>query len=195
MAVHGERPAGRCLFVANHRSYLDVLVLTQALGATFLSRADVARWWLVGPTATAIGTVFVDRTDPHARVRAARALLRRLRTGSVVVFPEGATSGAALPAPFEAGLFRLLHRLGTPIVPVTIRYSRRAAYWVDEVGVGAHLRGRVLGGPPLAVAVHVGTPLVPGDAADADALRSAAYRAVSAPIERLGELVATGVPS
>lgn len=186
--VDGRPPEGRCVFVANHRSYLDVLVLAEALGATFLSRADVADWSLVGPTARAIGAVFVDREDAHSRFRAARALLRRLRTGSVVVFPEGTTTGAALPGPFEPGLFHLLARSDARLVPVTLRYSRRDAYWIEDIDLRTHLRTRVVGGPPLVATVHVGQVLAHA-AGDGECLRDAVYRAVAAPIEAGGELV------
>ncbi|MGH7895258.1 MAG: lysophospholipid acyltransferase family protein, partial [Candidatus Binatia bacterium] len=195
LRVEGEPPDGRCLFVANHRSYLDVLVLAEALRATFLSRADVADWRLVGPTAIAIGAVFVDRDDRGARARAARGLVRRLETERIIVFPEGTTTGAPLPGPFEPGLFRLLAHTRVPVIPVTLRYSRRDAYWIDDLDVETHLRTRILQGPPLVASVRVGLPFEGTLAADGDRLREAAYRAVAAPIERDGELVGTTAPS
>ena len=189
VAVDGAVPAEPCVVVANHRSYLDVPVLAGVLGATFLSRADVADWPLVGPVARAIDAVFVDRDDPRGRMRAARTLLRRVRTASVVVFPEGTTTGERLPAPFEPGVFRLVHRVDVPVVPVTIRYSDRRVYWVEDLSLWQHLRARVYTGPPLRVAVHIGAPLRAADHADSEALAAAVYAAVCAPIERCGEVV------
>jgi len=188
VAVDGTVPADACVFVANHRSYLDIPVLAGVLGATFVSRADVAGWPLVGAVAQAIDAVFVDRDDPHGRMRAARALLRRVRTSSVVVFPEGTTTGDRLPAPFEPGLFRLLQRVDAPVVPVTIRYSDRRVYWVDDSSLWQHLRTRVFAGPPLHVMVHIGTPLRGADYPDDAALAATVHAAVCAPIEAKGEL-------
>jgi 1-acyl-sn-glycerol-3-phosphate acyltransferase len=187
--VHGHGPATHCLYVANHRSYLDVPVLSGVLGATFMSRADVASWRVVGSAAQLIGTVFVERDDPHGRVRAARGLARRLCTGSIVVFPEGTTGAGLLPGPFHPGLFRLLHHLRASVVPVTVRYSDRAAYWTDEVGLGAHLRTRVLSRPGLTAVVHIGRALSADEHADGESLERAAYRAICAPIAAYGELV------
>jgi len=187
--VDGTQPGGPCLYVANHRSYLDIPILSGVLGGTFLSRADVADWPLVGPVARAIDAVFLDRDDPRDRVRAARALMRRARHASVIAFPEGTTTGERLPGPFEPGLFRLLFRLHTPVVPVTIRYSDRRAYWTDDATVGVHLRTRVFAGPPLCVAVHIGTALRAAEYADSEALAAAVHAAVCAPIEREGEIV------
>ena len=195
VAVHGVAPSRPCLYVANHRSYLDVPVLAGVLGATFLSRADVARWWVIGGAARAIGTVFVDRDDPRARMRAARALARRLCTGSVVVFPEGTTGGERVPGPFQPGLFRLLHRVRIPVVPVTIRYGDRLAYWTDELTLASHLRRLVTRQRCVRAAVHIGQSLDAQAHPDGQSLAAAAYGAVCAPIDALGELASEASPS
>ena len=188
VVVDGTPADAPRVYVANHRSYLDIPVLASVLGVGFMSRADVAGWPIVGGAARAVGCVFVERDDPGGRVRAARALVRRLALGSVVVFPEGTTGGERLPGPFHEGLFRLLHRLGAPVVPVTLRYGDRRAYWTDDVGLARHLRTRVLAADGIATAVHVGAPLEPGAYAGGPALAAAAHAAVGRPIEELGEL-------
>jgi 1-acyl-sn-glycerol-3-phosphate acyltransferase len=187
--VHGQPSATPCLYVANHRSYLDIPLLASVLGATFMSRADIANWPVVGTAARAVGTVFVERDDFHGRVRAARALWRRVQTTSVVVFPEGTTHGDRLPAAFHPGLFRLLHRRHVRIVPVTIRYNDPRAYWVDDVTMGAHLRSHVLRGPRIVGAVHIGNALTSDAHRDPNELARAVHAAVCRPIEELGEVV------
>jgi 1-acyl-sn-glycerol-3-phosphate acyltransferase len=186
--VYGISAPVRQVYVANHRSYLDIPLLSAVLGTTFVSRADVASWPVVGPAARCVGVVFVERDDPRSRIRAARALHRGVRNASITVFPEGTTTGARLPGAFHPGLFRLLHRLGCPVVPVTIRYGDRRAYWIEDVTLARHLRTRVLAGGRLTAAVHVGEPLDPRVHRDAAELISAAHAAVCAPIEQLGEL-------
>jgi 1-acyl-sn-glycerol-3-phosphate acyltransferase len=186
--VQGGAPSGPCIFVANHRSYLDIPVLSGVLGATFMSRADVATWPVVGAAAKEVGAVFVERDDAHGRARAARALLRRLGSAGVIVFPEGTTTGHRLPGAFHPGLFRLLHRATVPVVPVTVRYSDRRAYWTDDITLREHLRTRVLAGPRLTCAVHIGEPLSPAAHADGTELARAVSAAVCRPIEELGEL-------
>jgi lyso-ornithine lipid O-acyltransferase len=194
VALHGA-PAGMpCVYVANHRSYLDIAVLGGVLGCAFLSRADVGGWRVIGPAARAIGTVFIDRDDVRSRARAARAMAGVLASASLIVFPEGTTGGGRLPEPFAEGVFRLLGRIGAPAVPVTLRYSDRRAYWVDDVPLAAHLRESVLVAP-LAASVHVGAPLRIGAGGDAAAFAAVAHRAVSATIEREGELAAARLAS
>src|SRR5262245_57729541 len=159
VALRGERPEAACVYLSNHRSYLDIPVLSCLLGAPFLSRADVRRWPVVGFVAQRTGTVFVDRDDPRSRVSAARALLRGIGCGGVVIFPEGTTCGERLPHPFPSGLFRLLRHIDLPVVPITIRYSDRRAYWIEDVTVREHVRGNIQSGPPMRATVHIGAPL------------------------------------
>lgn len=185
--IVGEPLDTPCLYVSNHRTYLDIAVLSGALGATFLSRADVADWPVFGGVARAAGSIFVDRDDPADRVRAARELLRRVRTMRVVVFPEGTTRGERLPGPFAPGLLRLLRCARVPVVPVTLRYSDRSAYWVDDITMWTHLRTRVLAGTGLSCWVHVGTPLVLADTME-NAPETIARGEVARPIEMFGEL-------
>lgn len=189
ISVEGSPPEGSCLFISNHRSYLDIPVLTAVLGTTFLSRADVAGWPLIGTIARLTQTVLIERDDAQDRIRAARALLRRLRSGSVVVFPEGTTSGERLPARFAPGAFRLVQRLDVPLVPVTVRYSDRRAYWVEDLTLGQHVKTRLLAGDGLRVQIHVGAVIRGRDYEDAEALATAVHAAVCRPIEMGGELV------
>jgi len=187
--VEGSLPAGPCLYISNHRSYLDIPVLTAVLGGTFLSRADVAAWPLIGTVARLTQAVLVERDDAHDRIRAARAVMRRLRSGSVVVFPEGTTNGERLPAPFAPGAFRLVQRLDVPLVPVTVRYSDRRAYWVEDLTLGQHVKTRLLAADGFRVQIHIGAEVRSRDDQNAEELATAVHAAVCKPIETYGELV------
>ncbi len=182
--VHGQVPDGNYVYISNHRSYLDIAVLASVLGVTFLSNDDVATWPVVGAAASELGVVFVDRAETRARVRAARQIIRKLHDTSMVVFAEGTTHGGELPGPFHEGLFRLLARLERPAVPVTLRYSSRRAYWIDDISVGEHLRREVLANGPLRVDVHIGAPISP-----CDDFSKKVYDAVCAPLLASGEMV------
>jgi 1-acyl-sn-glycerol-3-phosphate acyltransferase len=185
--VSGTPPPEPHVYVANHRSYLDIVVLSGVCRGTFLSRADVAQWPLIGTVAKGIEAVFVDRDDAGGRVRALRELMRRIGSVSLVAFPEGTTTGEPLPAPFHPGLFRVLRRLEAPVVPITIRYSDRRAYWTEDIALGEHLRTRVLAGPRLNVTVHIGGELDSRAYADGSSFAYAAHAAVCRPIAALGE--------
>jgi 1-acyl-sn-glycerol-3-phosphate acyltransferase len=189
--ARGALADGPCILVANHRSYLDIVVLGSVFGAAFLSRADVRDWRVVGKAARAIGCVFIDRDDVRSRARAVRRIASTLHDASLIVFPEGTTGGAERPGPFADGVFRLLTRFDAPAVPVTLRYSDARAYWVEELSMADHLREHVLR-EPLHACVHVGAPLRSAPGRDASTFAAAVHHAVCEPIEEEGELFVPG---
>ena len=62
------REGGR-LVVSNHRGVADVLVLLHTFGGCMVSRADIARWPVIGTAGKKLGTVFVDRADIRSGAR------------------------------------------------------------------------------------------------------------------------------
>src|ERR1700722_15146021 len=101
--VHGAMaPTQPILFVANHTSYLDILVLNALIPAAFVAKAEVAGWPLIGLLAKLQHTVFIER-------RASRAgdqrdiLARHLEKGqSLILFPEGTSSDGINVLPFKS---------------------------------------------------------------------------------------------
>ncbi len=109
------------LIVSNHRSALDIPVLLSRFGGVALSRADLARWPMLGYAAQRARTVFVDRESAHSGAAAIRSIRDRLRGGhSVCVFPEGTTYPGDIVRPFSAGAFAAAR--GFDIVPVGLAY-------------------------------------------------------------------------
>ena len=133
------------LFVANHLSWLDILVLGGASGAAFVSKDDVARWPVVGWLARQGGTIFISRQD-RAMVRGqADALALALASGRpAALFPEGTTGKGAVLLPFRAAL--LAAAADAPgrlrVQPVAIDYgaAARDIAWRDNEGTGGNLR-------------------------------------------------------
>jgi 1-acyl-sn-glycerol-3-phosphate acyltransferase len=189
--VSGPVPArGRGhLVVANHRSTADILLLLRTFGGCMVSRADLARWPLVGVAARSVGTVFVDRSDVVSGANTVRAIRDRLREGdSVIVFPEGTTFPGDEVRPFRAGAFVSALRSGADVVPVGIAYARNSdAAFVNETFL-AHLK-RMSGAAPSSVAMCVGDriPVEPG--AHAAQLRDRAQEEVTRLVAEARRLV------
>jgi lyso-ornithine lipid O-acyltransferase len=158
--VRGEAPSGAgLLVVANHRSTIDIAVLLQTFGGHMVSRADLAKWPLIGAAARKVGTVFVDRADASSganAIRAIRDLLQRGRT--VCLFPEGTTFPDDEVQPFHPGAFAAAARTGACVVPVGIVYeSGSGVQFVNET-FPQHL-SRIAGADPTRVVVCVGAPI------------------------------------
>jgi len=122
-------PAGTCIVVANHTSYLDGIVLCAALPPRFgfvikreMSRVPVANLLL-----RRIGAHYVDRSHGYKGARDARKLLRRAYAGGALAFfPEGTFHRKPGLMPFRNGAFAVAARAQLPVVPVAIRGTRAA---------------------------------------------------------------------
>ena len=121
-------PAGPCVCVANHASYVDGLILTAALPVrfTFLVQHRAAAWPLVGTTIRRMGVSFVNRWSARDAALATRELLRRLKEGdSFTIFAEGTFKRPAGLMSFHSGAFVIACKAGVPVAPAVIRGSRQ----------------------------------------------------------------------
>jgi lyso-ornithine lipid O-acyltransferase len=93
------------LFVSNHVSWADILVIGSIAPVAFVSKSEVAHWPLVGVTARLQRTVFVDRARRHQTSDAIAEIVKRLGSGtSVVLFAEGTSSDGNRVLPFRSAL-------------------------------------------------------------------------------------------
>lgn len=122
-------PAGQCVVVCNHASYLDGLVLTAALPARFgfVIKREMARVPLAGTALRRLGSEFVERFNRHRGASDARRVLRNADQGhSLVFFPEGTFTRRPGLLKFHTGAFAAAARAGCPLLPAVVRGTRRA---------------------------------------------------------------------
>jgi len=119
---------GPLVFVANHASYLDALVLVSALPRTFLfvAKKELASVPLLRTFLRKLGHLLVERNAADHSLSDTSKIRRALRSGSsVLVFPEGTFTRARGLRPFRLGAFKAAAEAGFPVLPVAIRGSRR----------------------------------------------------------------------
>ena len=122
-------PAGQCVVVCNHASYLDGIVLTAALPArfAFVIKREMAAVPLAGTLLKRLGSEFVERFDRARGASDARRVLRSALQGqSLVFFPEGTFTRQPGLLKFHTGAFATAARVGCPLVPAVVRGTRRA---------------------------------------------------------------------
>ncbi len=93
------------LYVSNHVSWVDIVVIGSLSPVAFIAKSEVRRWPLVGITAEIQRTVFVDRYRRHQTADAVAEMVARLKGGtSVVLFAEGTSSDGNRVLPFRSAL-------------------------------------------------------------------------------------------
>jgi len=119
-------PDASYVFMSNHRSAFDVLLLIVALWnyqLRWVAKVELGRIPGFGWCLRATKQIFVDRANHERAVASLEAARDRIRQGvSVVVFPEGhRNSGTMLP--FKKGGFVFAIETAAPIVPIGISGS------------------------------------------------------------------------
>jgi 1-acyl-sn-glycerol-3-phosphate acyltransferase len=122
-------PAGQCVVVSNHASYLDGVVFTAALPArfAFVIKREMSGVPLAGLLLRRLGSHFVERFNRNRGAADARRVLRDAISGnSLAFFPEGTFTPTPGLLKFHTGAFTTALRAGCPIVPATVRGTRVA---------------------------------------------------------------------
>ena len=126
------RPFAACptVYVANHVSYLDALVLGALLNGTFIAKSEIASWPLFGLLCRLTGTLFVRRHWRSALIQR-NALAGRMRQGeNFILFGEGTSSNGLGVLPIKTSLLSVAEPwiLDCPVAvqPVTLIYARHA---------------------------------------------------------------------
>lgn len=166
LEVRGERPdRGPLLLVANHISWLDILVMHAARHCRFVAKADVKHWPVIGTMATAAGTLYIERESRRDALRVVHRMAESLQAGDILaVFPEGTTSDGTRLLPFHANLLQAAVSADAPVLPVALQFfdadtgriSRSVCYIDDDTLIGSIWR--TLAGPSITAVVSYGQP-------------------------------------
>ncbi len=119
----GNIPPGS-LIVANHCSYLDILVLGSLISGVFVAKQEIASWPLLGWLSHLAGTIFVDRRSKMSALTTLYAIKRRLAADiSVLLFPEGTTNNGTNILAFKSSFFVIPAEKNRTVQPVSLIYS------------------------------------------------------------------------
>ncbi|HEX9720134.1 MAG TPA: lysophospholipid acyltransferase family protein [Ramlibacter sp.] len=166
LELRGRPPVtGPVLLVANHISWLDILVMHAARHCRFVSKADVRRWPLIGTLATGAGTLYIERKSRRDAMRVVHHMAESLKRGEVVaVFPEGTTSNGVAMLPFHGNLIQAAISANAPVQPVALSFRdgktraiSLAPCYIDEDTLVMSI-WRTLTAPAITAVVHYGEP-------------------------------------
>ncbi|MDO9402789.1 MAG: lysophospholipid acyltransferase family protein [Polaromonas sp.] len=168
LEVRGAAPStGPVLLVANHISWLDILVMHAAHYCRFISKSDIQAWPVVGTLADGAGTLYIERASRRDAHRMVHQMADRLKGVDVLaVFPEGTTGDGVTLKHFHANLIEAAIEADVPVQPVALRFVDAATgavsfapRYVDDDTLLQSLWA-TLTAPPLKAVVTFGEPQV-----------------------------------
>ncbi len=121
-------PRQAYVFMANHQSMFDILVLMASLEAfqlRWVAKHELRKVPLFGLCMDWTHQVLVDRQSRTQTIATIRKVKALLQAGiSVLFFPEGTRSQDGRLLPFKPGGFVVAVETGSPVVPVTVNGGR-----------------------------------------------------------------------
>ena len=115
---------GGALFVCNHMSFVDVLLLMASTDRPirFLMIQSMYEWTIVKPFARMMKAIPISsELRPRDMIRSLRTASDAIREGEIVcIFAEGQITRTGQLLPFRRGMERIIKGIDAPIVPVNL---------------------------------------------------------------------------
>jgi 1-acyl-sn-glycerol-3-phosphate acyltransferase len=105
---------GQAIYLSNHISYMDIIVLGSLLEASFVAKSEVARWPIFGFLAKLQKTVFITRSKAGIKKAFKDISVALSSKQSIIFFPEGTSTNGSSVAPFKSA-----------VLPVFVDYVRQ----------------------------------------------------------------------
>jgi 1-acyl-sn-glycerol-3-phosphate acyltransferase len=122
------RPGITYVMVANHQSFLDILVLFRLfVHFKWVSKVEIFSVPLIGWNMSLNRYIRLKRGDRESIREMMAASEAALAGGSsIMMFPEGTRSADGRLKPFKTGAFVLAKRMKLPILPILVRGTSEA---------------------------------------------------------------------
>ncbi len=113
-----------CIFVFNHQSKADVMILAKLIRRDMggVAKKEVRDTPVIGKLMELAGTVFIDRANAGSAIKAMAPLIDAVKIDgkSIVIAPEGTRTLSPKLGPFKKGAFHMAIQAGVPMVPIVI---------------------------------------------------------------------------
>jgi 1-acyl-sn-glycerol-3-phosphate acyltransferase len=122
------------VIVANHFSWLDVVLLYSIYYINFVGKSEMKRWPLLNWMIKAGGTIFINRNNKRDILKINHQLSKELRKGRCIgFFPEGGVNDGWQLLPFKAPLLEAAMEAKSTIIPVILLYYRKDGTFAYEM--------------------------------------------------------------
>lgn len=163
LSVEGVPPQENVIFIANHRSYLDPVVMHRDLLFLPVAKSEVAKWPIIGYGSKITGILFVERENKQSRQETRQAMVEAIEKGfSVCIYPEGTTHTQPQTIAFKKGTFISAAKNKLPIVPVALDFDDINVAWVGDDTFLPHLLS-LCKKPGIKARIAYGKPIINED--------------------------------
>lgn len=115
--------SGPLLLLANHVSWLDIILVLATIPARFISKAELHHWPILGSMVAGAGTLFIERESNRDVMRVVHQMKDALlQNDMLMVFPEGTTSTGETVLPFHGNLIQAAISAACPIQTIALQY-------------------------------------------------------------------------
>jgi 1-acyl-sn-glycerol-3-phosphate acyltransferase len=119
--VRGTPPKGEALIAAKHQSFLDIILIFNAVPAgKFIMKRELMFTPFLGQYALRIGCVPVDRGKRGAAIARMKADVAKgtAEPGQLIIYPQGTRVAPGASKPYKVGTGLLYEQLAQPCFPV-----------------------------------------------------------------------------
>lgn len=192
LEVRGKlvNPEKGVLLVANHISWLDIIVINAWQPMRFVAKLEVANWPVFGWFAKQVNTLFIDRQSRGHSKEISTQMSKALESGDLIcIFPEGTSSDGSGVLSFRPNLFQAAIDANVSCQPLAISYQdantnlhSSATAFIGDMGLLGSIRN-TLHGAPLKVVVQLSANAL--EHIDRKALSEEAWREITSMREQI----------
>jgi len=112
------------LFVSNHCSYIDIVVIGSKIPVRFTPKSEIKKWPIIGWLVNMSLPVYIERKGNKAREQ--KEVIQNIIKGgdNIIVFPEGTTNNGRELKNFKTSLFSVVENSKIKVRPVVVKYKK-----------------------------------------------------------------------
>jgi len=177
------------LFVGNHLTYADVLVISSRISACFVTSTEIKRAPVLGQICQMAGCLFVERKNKMNILNEVSELREGLEHGlNVAIFPEATSTNGEQVLRFRKPLYLAAVSAQSAVVPFCLNYrtvggrpidkvSRDSIFWYGDMDFAPHI-WRLSGSGGVEVDIHFLPPIPLSENSDASEIAQQSQAAV-----------------
>ena len=192
LVITGTPVKESALWVCNHISWLDIILLAGSYTVDFIAKSDVEKWPFIGFLVRISGTLLINRDNKFQAYRSLPALQQRLAKGTpVVIFPEGTTTAGKSTLAFKPMFYQAAVRESLLIQPIAIYYldasgkTTQSVAFIDQDSIGTSIN-RVLQQREITAHIHF-LPAIPAHQHHRKILAKTSQQDINSVLDRLTE--------